>query len=79
MKKCSDCNCEMIDDCLITGKHPYVSDFRQRVDISVSIPTGQKNSFPGIPYEASDRCALKASVCPECGKVELYADLGQQR
>lgn len=79
MKKCSDCNCEMIDDCPITGKHPYVSDFRQRVDISVSIPTGQKNSFPGIPCEAADRCELKARVCPKCGKVELYADLSQQR
>ena len=63
----------MIDDCPITGKHPYVSDFRQRVDISVSIPTGQKNSLPGIPCEAADRCALKARVCPKCGKVELYA------
>ena len=69
----------MIDDCPITGKHPYVSDFIQRVDISVSIPTGQKNSLPGIPCEAADRCELKARVCPKCGKVGLYADLSQQR
>lgn len=63
----------MIDDCPITGKHPYVSDFRQRVDISVSIPTDQKNSLPGVPCEAADRCALKARVCPKCGKIELYS------
>ncbi len=79
MKKCNDCNCEMIENCSISGKHPFESDFRQRVDISVNIPTGQKNSFLGIPYESSNRCALKARVCPQCGKVELYADFGQQR
>ena len=78
MKKCNDCNCEMIENCSISGEHPFEVDTRQRVDISVNIPTGQKSSFLGVPYEITNRYALKARVCPQCGKVELYADFGQQ-
>ncbi len=80
MKQCTDCRCNMIENCSISGKHPFEVDFKQRVDdISVNIPSGQKSSFLGIPYEAANRCSLKARVCPQCGKVELYADLGQPR
>lgn len=79
MKQCTDCRCNMIENCSISGRHPFEVDVKQRVDISVSIPIGQKSSFLGIPYEASNRCSLKARVCPQCGKVELYADLGQPR
>ena len=42
------------------------------------IPTGRKSSFLGIPYEVSDCYALKARVCPKCGKIELYADFGEK-
>ena len=79
MKKCQDCNCDMIENCSISGKHPFEVDFNQRVDISVSIPTGQKKGFLGIPCETSNRYGLKARVCPQCGKIELYADFNQQR
>ena len=79
MKKCGDCQCDMIENCQIDGKHSFDVDVKQRVDITVSIPTGQKTSFLGIPCETSDRCGLKARVCPRCGKVELYVDFGRQR
>lgn len=45
MKKCNDCNCEMIENCSLSGKHPFEVDFSERVDISVSIPTGKKAAF----------------------------------
>ena len=79
MKKCDDCQCDMIENCQIGGRHPFDVDVKQRVDITVSIPTGQKTSFLGIPCETSNRYGLKARVCPRCGKVELYADFGRER
>ena len=76
MKKCQDCHCDMIENCSINGRHPFGVDFKQRVDISVSIPTNQRNDLTAIPYKTSTRYSLKARVCPQCGKVELYADFG---
>ena len=78
MKKCNDCNCDMIGNCLISGKHPFEVGIDQRVDISLNIPTGRKSSFLGIPYEVSDSYALKARVCPKFGKIELFADFGEK-
>ena len=79
MKKCSDCNCDMIENCTISGEHPYEVSVDKRVDISVNIPTGQKASFLGVQYETANRYGLKARVCPQCGKIELYADFTQRR
>ena len=79
MKKCDDCGCEMIENCSLSGKHPYEVDVKQRVDISVNIPTGEKTNFLGIPCEVSNRYGVKARVCPRCGKIELYADFSQRR
>ena len=78
MKKCNNCNCDMIENCSISGKHPFDVGIDQRVDISLNIPTGRKSSFLGIPYEVSDCYALKAMVCPKCGKIELYADFNER-
>ena len=79
MKQCRDRNCDMLENCSISGKHPFEVDFKQRVDIAVNIPTGEKTSFLGIPYEKSNRYSPKARVCPQCGRIELYADFSQQR
>ena len=79
MKKCNDCNCDMIENCSINGKHPFEVDFKSRVDISVNIPAGRGTNIFGMPCEMSNRYALKARVCPQCGKVELYADFGNRR
>lgn len=79
MKKCNDCNCEMIENCSLSGKHPFEVDFSERVDISVSIPTGKKGSFLGISYDIPNICELKARICPKCGKVELYTDFDPQQ
>ena len=55
MKQCRDRNCDMLENCSISGKHPFEVDFKQRVDIAVNIPTGEKTSFLGIPCEKSNR------------------------
>lgn len=75
MKKCQDCNFDMIENCSISGKHPFEVDFNQRVDISVNIPTGQKKSFLGIPCETSNRYGLKARVCPNAEKSSFTPTL----
>lgn len=75
MKKCNECNCDMIDNCSIKGKHPFEIDVKERVDLSIHIPTGEKRSFLGIPYDVSNQFGLKARICPKCGKIELYAEL----
>lgn len=33
MKKCDDCQCDMIENCQIGGRHPFDVDVKQRVDI----------------------------------------------
>lgn len=55
MKKCNDCNCDMIENCSISGKHPFEVGIDQRVDISLNILTGRKSSFLGIPYEVIEK------------------------
>lgn len=78
MKKCNDCNCNMIENCSISGKHPFEVGIDERVDISLNIPTGEMKTFLGMPYEVVNRYALKARVCPKCGKIEIYTDFVQQ-
>ena len=65
MKQCRDRNCDMLENCSISGKHPFEVDFKQRVDIAVNIPTGEKTSFLGIPYEKSNR--YRANGIPPFG------------
>lgn len=79
MKKCNECNCDMIDNCSIKGKHPFEVDVKERVDISIHIPTGEKRSFFGIPYDVSNQYEVKARICPKCGKIELYAQLNNDQ
>ena len=74
MKKCSECNVEMIDNCVIDGQHPFELGVDGEVDISVHIPTNEKGSFLGIKYDKNISLNVKARVCPGCGKVELYID-----
>lgn len=62
MKKCIDCNVEMIDDCKLEGEQRFrVGSMDDISDISILIP--------GL-----HRTKLRARVCPNCGKVEFYVD-----
>ena len=74
MKKCSECNVEMIEDWVIDGQHPFELGADGRTDISVHVPTNEEGSFLGIKYDKTIELDLKARVCPKCGKVELYVN-----
>ncbi len=79
MKKCSDCNVEMIDNCIIEGQHPFELGADGRTDISLHVPTGEKASILGIKYDKVDKMKLKARFCPNCGKVELYVNPSEKK
>lgn len=74
MKKCSDCNVEMIDNCKIEGQHPFEVGVDGRTDISIHIPTGEKGSFLGLKYDKVNKVKPLARICPNCGKVEFYVN-----
>lgn len=74
MKKCNECNCDMIEDCFIKARPTYDVDVRKSIRISVYVPTGETGSFLGIPYNDGNQYEIKARVCPKCGKIELFAD-----
>lgn len=72
MKKCNDCNVEMIENAYIEGQHPFELGADGRTDISVHIPTGEKEKFLWFMVDKENSFKLKARVCPKCGKVELF-------
>lgn len=71
MKKCSDCNVEMIDASLF-GKPRFIDMDHDINKFYVDIKTGNKSSFLGMQVDETKRCDLNVRVCPRCGKVELY-------
>lgn len=79
MKKCSDCNIEMLEHAEITGQHPHELGVDGRSDILVSYIAGKKEvkNFFGKVKEKENYCEheLKARICPKYGKVELYIDI----
>lgn len=78
MKKCNECNLEMIEECRIKGTHPYEYNVNKSVEIYMHIPTGQKRNILGFQYDVTKPCKLKARICPKCGKVELYTELNNK-
>lgn len=75
MKKCSDCNVEMIDNCRIVGQHPFEIGPDGRTRFFIHIPTGEQDSFMGIKYNKEKRIEPSVRICPKCGKIELYVDI----
>ena len=79
MKKCNDCNIEMVENAKINGQHPFELGIEGASDIFISFTNGKrevKNIFGKIKekenyYEKE----LKARICPNCGKVELYVEI----
>lgn len=72
MKKCSDCNVEMIDNCTISGHQPLKVGMEGKTNIFVQVPTGEVGDFLGISLDMSSNVQFKARICPKCGKMELY-------
>lgn len=74
MKKCSDCNVEMVEG-KIEGQHPFEVGVDGRTDMFIRVQTGEKKKFLGFEYEGTTKKPLKTRICPKCGKVELYIEL----
>ena len=65
MKKCNECNVEMIENIRIEGQHTFELGASGSSDIEVILPG--KGIF-------SKTIKVKSRICPNCGKVELYVD-----
>lgn len=71
MKKCNDCNIEMIDGSLFG--EPIFMDMDHDIDkFYVDIKTGKKKDFLGLKLDEKKRAKLNVKLCPNCGKVEMY-------
>lgn len=78
MKKCSDCNVEMINS-EISGQHPFEIGVDGESDLYVRLSKGKKEvkGLFGKTRVINDyiEYQVKSRTCPKCGKVELYIDL----
>ena len=69
MKKCSECNVEMIENCTIHGQKNFEVGMDGRSHLSINIPTGEQTDFLGMKIDKTNRLRFKARVCPKCGKI----------
>ena len=73
MKKCKDCNIEMIED---TNLHTdYVGGVSYEEQIFLDYNDEINGSKVLFGNKKISKRRLKARVCPNCGNVELYVDL----
>lgn len=77
MKKCDQCNIEMIDNTSLHTDYVGGISFEEQIYLSyVDGKTKSKNIFgkeQEVDNEFTER--VMARVCPKCGKVELYIDV----
>jgi len=74
MKKCSECNVEMIEGAKLKGKLNFEVGADSKSKIYLDLPTGNSIDFLGMKLDVGNRTELFARVCPKCGKVELYIE-----
>lgn len=73
MKKCNDCNIEMING---EGLHTdYVGGVSFEEQIFLDYKDEEHGSKMLFSKEKYSTKRVMARVCPKCGKVELYVDL----
>ena len=65
MKKCSECNVDMIEELGIRADEELSIDNRFRLYI-----TSNPKDYFGTRLSEEVKCR----VCPKCGKLELYID-----
>ena len=76
MKKCNECNVEMIPAKLLTNDITQ-SRITREIEIEYVDEIIEKQKLFGGTKEVKNKCttSLKARLCPKCGKVELYIDI----
>ena len=73
MKKCNNCNVEMLEGRLY-GKPKFIDMDHEINKFYFDLKTGEKGSILGIGFDKTKRFNLNSCVCPKCGKVELFID-----
>ena len=75
MKKCKDCNIEMIDGDNLHTDYVGGVDFNEQIYIDYEDEEyGSKRLLTNKKYSTK---RIKGRICPKCGKVELYVDLNE--
>lgn len=75
MKKCSECNIEMINGESLHTDYVGGASFEEQIFVDyVDEENGTKMLFGNKKYSKK---RINARVCPKCGKVELYVDLNK--
>lgn len=73
MKKCNDCNIEMVESINLHTDYVGGASMDERIYIEYyDEKYGEKRLFSN---EKISIRRVKGRVCPNCGKVELYVDL----
>lgn len=77
MKKCENCNIEMVENTDLHTDSVGGVNFEEQIYLSyISGTTTSKNIFgKEREKEINVTKRVKARVCPNCGKVELFVDL----
>ena len=77
MKKCSDCNVEMIEDTNIHTDYVGGVSFEEQIYLSFAYGTHTSKNIFGKEKERANQYTkrVKARLCPQCGKIELYVDV----
>lgn len=73
MKKCRDCNIEMIENTNLHTDYVGGTSYEEQVFLDYDDEINGSKVLFGNKKISIRR--LKARVCPNCGKVELYVDL----
>ena len=76
MKKCSDCNVEMIEKTELHTDYVGGVSFEEQIYLTYVNGTRTAKSLFGQEKEKETYTTnrVRARVCPKCGKVELYVD-----
>ena len=80
MKKCENCNVEMIENTNLHTDYVGGVTYEEQIYLSyVNGTTTAKNIF-GKEREKENNVTkrVKARVCPNCGKVELFVELDDE-
>lgn len=73
MKKCNDCSTVMIED--VNMHTNYVGGVSFEEQIYLTYYDEENGEKPLLGGKKISTKRIKARVCPNCGKVELYVDL----
>ncbi len=72
MKKCNDCNIEMIEDASLHTDYVGGVSFEEQIYVDYEDEENGHKMLLGNKKMSIKR--VKARVCPKCGKVELYVN-----